>query len=291
VFFDLGKEKIFIPYYFSNSSFVNWLINILKSKLQDEDLKLDLIWLEILNQQQLFAVRFLEEKEKINIHYAIDTILWFKDSYKSILPNEKISDKIDFYEPKKWSFVITFGLPDTSQILQEYDINNLFTKHITKVLNWEVEETLDDFNKENLKGFLWSLKRFAKVVLWQAEIYSVNQNGLDIVAEKISQTKRQQILHDITEIEKNLNKPEKIDKLELAILWLEGWERFEISNKAKFIWTFDKQIEVEFRWSKIKDKDFKIIEQKKAQENEDIILKNVEYIKLKDYYRILNAEI
>jgi len=293
---DMSKIGILIiPRQTSNKLVFNWTFNTIFNILIENNLaqeyELKILEKNMLNNQNIISIRFFSNF-KLKLEETYKTMKSFFDSYRNFLNIENkwdIASEIDYFLPSKWSFILNFWLPkvENGLLMEENNLNKIFTQTINNLLTWNEDKILDLIEPSKLKPFIKELHSFAKTVIWKAEIYNANKNWLSVIIEKVWQTKRNEIIESLKKIEHDLEDEINIPKKIFVIKWI-SWT---IKDKTK-----QAILETELEWKEVIFKrsfsDNNIL--KKISElylNNDLQLKNIKYIRLKDYYRILNAEI
>jgi len=272
-----------------------------KDEQEELNFKINEIFENIKSVNDRIAFRFLEAKQNINLTKIKNTVNKLYDligKYSGLVWKSLFNpNKLTFQHTTTWSFVLNIGLPVLEQskqdreIIDDFNPNTRFVQILESIVKWDLDSFLVEIknyrNKDNLKSFISKLKEFNNEILWDTEIYYFNKNSYTKVAPKISKEEKEQILETIKEIEDQINKPYKKEILKVWILELRKpiWKRI---SKIEFL-TLDDNEEV-FVWSDIPEEKFKILREKDKNDN-NVILKDIEYMNLWTYSRILDAEI
>lgn len=211
--------------------------------------------------------------------------------YGELIWDTSFFNEINFLQTTKWSFVINVSLPNVdSAIMEDFNKNQMFVDILEDVSHNEYDTILWNYHSNNLiKPFISWLKEFSDEVLGDAEMFYTTNRKLNKVINIISHEEKKQISESLKEIEETIQNPIQINDKEFTIVSTCNpiWNRIA---KVVLLTTLDNMNDVEFQWSWISWEDLSFIKERNSHD-ESVFLRNINFIKLKDYYRIISAEI
>mgnify|MGYP001687216371 CR=1 FL=1 len=301
------SDKVMIPKYEENAeeylSTLELKINRLLKQETDtttiEKLKFerDVLKLSAENEEDRLSFRIPDVKEiSLELLKGISNKLHgLASEFWSIVKDPQFPNKINFLQTTKGSFVLNVALPrreleENAPLIPGHDKNEQFVEIIENGINGNFETILDNLqNNINVKPLVWKLREFSEEVLSNAEVYSTNRTSFRKIIRILDSEEKKEALNSIRELEESIVNKLSLPSKEFTVLSNSNaaWNRI---SKVKLLTSLDSNTDVEFHWSNLSWEDLKYIKEKDIQDM-SIILKNIQFIKLRNYYRILSAEL
>lgn len=301
------SDKVMIPKYEENAkeylSTLELKINRLIKQETDattiEKLKFerDVLRLSAENEEDRLSFRIPDVKEiSLELLKGISNKLHgLASEFWSIVKDSQFPNKINFLQTTKGSFVLNVALPrrelkENAPLIPGYDKNEQFVEIIENGINGNFDTIFDNLdNNVNVKPLVWKLREFSEEVLSNAEVYSTNRTSFRKIVRMLDSEEKKVALNSIRELEESIINKIKLPRKEFTVLSNANarWNRI---SKVNLLTTLDGNNDVEFHWSGLENDDLKYIKEKDL-ENLTITLENIEYIKLRNYYRIISADL
>lgn len=301
------SDKVMIPKYEENAkeylSTLELKINRLLKQETDttaiEKLKFerDVLRLSAENEEDRLSFRIPDVKEiSLELLKGISNKLHgLASEFWSIVKDSQFPNKINFLQTTKGSFVLNVALPrreleENAPLIPGHDKNEQFVEIIENGINGNFETILDNLqNNINVKSLVWKLREFSEEVLSNAEVYSTNRTSFRKIIRILDSEEKKEVLNSIRELEESIVNRLSLPSKEFTVLSNSNaaWNRI---SKVKLLTSLDSNTDVEFHWSDLSWEDLKYIKEKDIQDM-SITLKNIQFIKLRNYYRILSAEL
>jgi len=296
-------DKIMIPKYEEDKDEYVSIVNRKMDRLINSSADNDLI--EELNfQKNILKLSAVTDNDKLSfriMHSDRVKIDKFKkiitkfstlaQRYGELIWDREFSEELDFLQTTKWSFVINVSLPPHQEtLIDDVNKNQTFVDILSDTSKNDFDTILWNYQwYEWIKSFIWWLKDFSEEVLCDAEMFYTTKKSLNKVINIISTEQKKDISESLKEIEETIQHPYQLDEKEFTIISTTNpiWNRI---TKVQLSTTLDSISEVVFLWSWVSVEDFTYIKQRNSRD-ESIFLRNVRFIKLRDYYRIISAEV
>lgn len=302
-----GSDKVMVPKYEENTeeylSTLELKINRLLKQETDttaiEKLKFerDVLRLSAENEEDRLSFRIPDVREiSLELLKGISGKLHgLATEFWSIVQDSQFPNKINFLQTTKGSFVLNVALPkreleENAPLIPGHDKNEQFVEIIENGINGNFETILDNLqNNINVKPLVWKLREFSEEVLSNAEVYSTNRTSFRKIIRMLDSEEKKEVLNSIRELEESIINKINLPSKEFTVLSNSNaaWNRI---SKVKLLTSLDNNTDVEFHWSDLSGEDLKYIKEKDIQDM-SITLKNIQFIKLRNYYRILSAEL
>ncbi len=294
-------DKIMIPKSENNIKEYISIINIKFDRLIRQEENKDFIENLEMERDILLADSDNHDKISIRIKNTKDVVLDrmkkiinkfsnLAQRYWDLIWDSEFSSSLKFLQTSKWSFVVNISLPDKGQpLFEEFNRNDDFVCILKSVSENKYDFINNKHWWQEMKQFCTSLKEFLDDVLWDTELYYTTDKSLTKIVNTITKEEKDTIYDSLKEIEENILNPIPIEEKNFMIIGTTNWIGNRISS-VKLTTSLDNQRDYEFNWSWLDNDDLSYIKKRDA-DDQDIILRNIKCIKLKDYYRILSAEV
>jgi len=307
VLMNKDSDKVMIPKYEEDSSefitTVNLKFNRLikaeseENKIEELKFKRDILLLSADSQEDKVSFRIPDVK-KASLDFIKKICSKFyslAEKYWSIAWDSSFQDDMNFLQTTEGSFVINISLPKQENwgnaLLDWFDINETFINIISEVS----EDSYDNINlggsAQELKAFVSKLREFSEEILWKTELYLTNKEKTKKVVSIISDDQKENITNFLKEFEDHMISPLTSEQQEFSINMTANPTTNRIA-KVIFLGEFQGSPS-EFRWSWMPNAIFRELKRRDAEQDwgAQVILKNIQFIKLRNYYRILSAEL
>lgn len=294
-------DKIMIPKSESDIKEYASIINIKFDRLIKQETDKEIIEELEMERDILLADSDNHDKISIRIKNTKDVVLDrmkkiinkfsnLAQKYWDLIWDSSFSSNLKFLQTSKWSFVVNISLPDKWPVLMEdVNKNDAFAEILKSVSENKYDFITNNHWWQEMKQFCSSLKEFSDDVLWDTELYYTTNNSLDKIVNTITQEKKDTISESLKQIEENILNPIFIEEKNFIIITTTNWIGNRISS-IKLTTSLDNERNHEFHRSGLDNNDLSYIKKRNA-DDQDVVLKNIRCIKLKDYYRILSAEV